>query len=594
MKVNFRFAAYGTLAALNALLLVLLHQMWPKVGADLSYFLPRLIDVHLHYLCNGLSLQWWTPSFGGGLPAFPNPQHTQFMLAQFVLPLTDPWTANVLNLLLPLSLGYLLILKFCREYLSWSPGAALITATVFATNNFVLNHGFAGHVGYAMFPLLAALPFGLHARLHPLPCISVLAVVGAMIVISGGYSIIVVYALTALLLAIGLALYDHTAFPPGRSCLVLAGGATLTAMAMAAKVCAVALFLRHFPREISDPFPAQGWLNAWLSIPGRFFLLKSSFLLHRLLGLDTSALLAPWAGVNHERDLGLSPVVLLLVPVGFFVWVRHWTGPAKLWLALALCLAVWITIEFASGQGLLWPCLKSLPFLRLMHANARFGSAFILPLALLAGLGAQMILRSSSFRLGPVLVTIGIVVTLGSLLQFRRQMNGLPFSGFDVSESQRVWTAIRNGERWRPIATIADVDADQVFAVHASNWKPYEPIFGYGYAGPNFRTRLQPGPILPAHEGEPANFHFPLAFYAPDLAGQEAFAPLPATRVTELRVLLDRRQPRWPQPAVQTVADIISVLGLAGIAIVLLFSGWHNPPQSRPQPLTFPLWIHQG
>jgi hypothetical protein len=594
MTLPFRIATYGTLAALNALLLVLLHQMWPGVGADLSYFLPRLIDAHLHYLCNGLSLQWWTPSFGGGLPAFPNPQHTQFMLAQFILPLTDPWTANVLNLLLPLSLGYLLILKFCREYLSWSPGAALLTAAVFATNNFVLNHGFVGHAGYALFPLLAVLPFCLHARLHLLPCISVLAVVGAVIVFSGGYSIIVVYALTALLLAIGLALYDHTAFAPDRSFMVLAGGATLTAMATAAKVCAVTLFLRQFPREISDAYPAQGWLNAWLSVPGRFFLLKSSFLVHRLFGLDTSALLASWAGLGHETDLGLSPVVLLLVPVGLFVWVRHWTGPAKLWLALALGLAVWITIEFASGQGLLGPCLKPLPFLRWMHANARFGSAFILPLTLLAGLGAHMILTHSSYRLGLVLVAIGIVVTLGSLLQFRRQMNGFSYSGFDVGEVQRVWTAIRKGERWRPIATIADVREDQVFAAHASNWKPYEPIFGYGHAGPNFKTRLQPGPILPSHEGEPANFHFPLAFYAPELAGQEAFAPLPASRVAELRVLLDRRQPPWPRPAVQTVANIISGLGLAGIATGFLFSGWHNRRSLAPNPLTIPPWIQQG
>jgi len=565
MSLGFRFSAYVTLLTLNVLLLALLHQTWPIVGSDLWYFLPRLIDVHLHYLCNGLTLQWWTPSFGGGLPAFPNPLHTQFMLAQFILPFTDPWTAHVLSFLLPLSLGYLLVLKFCSEYLSWSPGAAIITAAIFATDNFDIDHGFRGHISYALFPMLAVLPFCLHARLHRLSCISVLALVGTAIVFSGGYQILVPYALTALLLTFGLALYDRTMFAPGRSFTVLAGGAALTVMATAAKVCAVTLFLRQFPREVNDAIE-RDWLNTWLSVPGRLFLPKAPFmipLLHRVFGLDIGTVPAWWA----TTDLGLSPVVLLLVPVGLVGWIGHWSSPAKIWLSLALCFDIWITIELASEHGVLWPYLKALPILHSMHVAARFGSAFILPLALLAGLGMQILLRSFSPRLGFVLVAFGVIVTLTSLLQYSYQMARINWALFDISEVQRVWTLIQKGERGRPIATISDVRDDQGFALHSSNWKPYEPIFGAGrHGGPNFRTQLHPGPILPSHKGGSVNFNFPLAFYAPGLAGQEAFTPLPADRVADLNVLLDRRQPGWPLPPVQTVANIVSLFGLAGIA----------------------------
>ena len=54
----------------------LLNLHYPLIGSDLELYFARLIDVYLHMKIDGIfSVQWWTPTFGGGIPAYPNPLH---------------------------------------------------------------------------------------------------------------------------------------------------------------------------------------------------------------------------------------------------------------------------------------------------------------------------------------------------------------------------------------------------------------------------------------------------------------------------------------------------------------------------------------
>src|SRR5262245_35216013 len=59
---------------------VILNRTYPIIGHDYTYFISRTLDSYLHYRINGLSIQWYTPSFGGGLPSYANPQQMQFSL----------------------------------------------------------------------------------------------------------------------------------------------------------------------------------------------------------------------------------------------------------------------------------------------------------------------------------------------------------------------------------------------------------------------------------------------------------------------------------------------------------------------------------
>src|ERR1051325_8802100 len=79
------------------LIILIMNKDYPFVGHDYRYFIPRLIDTDLHISLNGLSIQWYTPSFGGGLPAFPNPQHIEYSIVQLLSIPFSPWLAILLS-----------------------------------------------------------------------------------------------------------------------------------------------------------------------------------------------------------------------------------------------------------------------------------------------------------------------------------------------------------------------------------------------------------------------------------------------------------------------------------------------------------------
>ena len=69
------------LGIVSGVIISFLNLLYPMVGHDYAFVIPQMLDSHLHFLINGLGIQWYTPSFGGGLPAFPNPNNVQFLAA---------------------------------------------------------------------------------------------------------------------------------------------------------------------------------------------------------------------------------------------------------------------------------------------------------------------------------------------------------------------------------------------------------------------------------------------------------------------------------------------------------------------------------
>ncbi len=568
-------AAVGVLAVIVLFTVHLMNLPWPYVGIDQCYFMPRLFDVHLHYLCNGISIQWWTPSFGGGLPAFANPNHTQFMLAQALLGFTDLWTAVVLNFVIPLSFGFLLVYKFAEERLAWSPSAALIAAALFATSNYNYHQAFSGHMGDASFPLVSVLPFCLDRRTPAASTVALGALAASYMIMTGGYTIIVVYGLTALVLATGLGWYDYRRFPFGTGMRRLALAAVLTVVICAAKLCAVSLFLQQFPRLADYHQPAPTFTAALASLPAQFFAWQPAQWLHRFGMVDAARLYARLVGPD-DCDMGISPLALIFLPFGMAAaWHRaRLAGRRQCWLmAGAAAVAIWLAVEFSLGRGLLWPWIKPLPFLRSLQANYRFASAFVLPIILVAALGAEVVLRKiqkqSHQRLLASVLVLGIVA---GLVPFRRLMFGLSFDATGIMET---WSRTeRTGERWSPIVQIADVKDADSFRNGASSWHPYDSIFGYGYGGPVFRTQLSPGPVQPPGHKQPYNLNHPVAFVSPAIVGLHPFDRLPAIEAPAATLFLSRRQPDWPLPISQHVANYVSLAGLTALVGLLMLGSW--------------------
>ncbi len=554
-------AVLGTGLVAALILAFALARRVPNVGYDFQYFLPRLIDVYLHQRQEGFfAIQWWTPSFGAGLPAFFNPQHTQFMLAQWLTPLLGPWDAATAQAAVFNALGSMMVVWVCNRRLNCSLASATLAGLTFAGCGFTWEHALMGHLSFHTFPLVAIVPEALHREVSPMRSVLWLTLTVAAIVYGGGYTIIVIFGLTCLLLMFLLPWGWPEGYALSQVVRRLALGALTGTGAVAMKVAAVMFFLNSFPR-LSDYSLTDA---SFLGVPA---LAEQLFGLRIFLGfarwLPTSGLeFQPW--ITQREDVGYGVATLAILAAGAVMLWRsrrgtHWL-PANRRLALAAFAALWITAEFALGRGLLWPLLKPLPFLRSLHENYRFAAAFALPLALaVAPCWSALTARLPRLWLGLATAAAGLG-TLASIDPYVRiNPQNSWFSNYDLTPNQTAWAQLRAHPDERFVITrVADVRDDITFPAHASSWKPYEPIFGYGYGGPEFQITFPPGPVERVNEPPGAwRFHDPRLFIAPGLTTTQRFSPWLGDD-DALKHFLDRHQPEWTQPTALRVGMAIT------------------------------------
>ena len=82
------------------------NRTYPMIGHDYRLFMPYMIDSYLHQKINGLTVQWYTPSFAGGRPVYSSPEDFQFSLPQFLLWVVNPWIAILASLLIFSTIGF--------------------------------------------------------------------------------------------------------------------------------------------------------------------------------------------------------------------------------------------------------------------------------------------------------------------------------------------------------------------------------------------------------------------------------------------------------------------------------------------------------
>jgi len=570
-------AAAALAAATAGILAWLLGRNWPHVGFDFSYFLPRLLDVRLHQMAEGWwSVQWWTPSFGAGLPAFPNPQHTQFMPAQGLVPLLGPWGAAALQACLSLGAGMLLIFHACRRLGGTAEGSLVATAA-WGTTGFFWEHTLTGHMGFNSFPLLAMLPLALQRSLSLPRGAALLGLTGAFFVFTGGYTIILTFALSALLLAWVLPLWRPAAFQVSDCLRRLALGGALAAVVGAAKVVAATRFLAVFPRLADGSYEGPWWTAPGVLL-AQLFAHNPLALASRWLPFSRESIRETLGGAEH---VGFGPAVVVILAAGLALALRArregvWAHRGT-WLGLLV--AIWIVAEFCLGRGLLWSGLKPLPFLRSLHENHRLTAAYLLPLTLLIAPAWDMWLAHFPRRINLAATALAVLACLLSLEPYARSRADLWFEGYDASYLARTWHELRRADATRiAIDRVADLRDDEGFLAQASSWKPYEPIFGYGYGGAEFRPQAVPGPITPSDPGGAFNVTDVRTLVHGGGGDAGPFALLPTSEAVALARLRQRQQPKWPQPFAQRVANWISV---AGLGVTLALAAWPTRSASR-------------
>jgi hypothetical protein len=579
------------LSITSALLIVgFVNALYPYVGFDYKYFLPRLFDTYLHYRVNGFSIQWYTPSFGGGLPAYANPQHMQFSLPQLLTTFTAPWNAALASIFIYAMAGFWGTYTVCRRiyHLGWTSSA--LGAVFFTINGFYLEHMAIGHLGFQAFPLLPC--FLLFLMLPSLPDLAAGALVGlllAALIYSGGFYPTVYIALaTGMLLPITY-LISPELFSARRFITRLVWSTAFGLALSASKIYAVLSFMRFFPRILSDSF-STGTLQAFLGMLaqlagtmtlGPYYLLtgqKLATVRNFLQDINGSG-----AGI-WELDNSLSPVLLVLVLTGAAGAVLKiirkgrdfWSKRTGVWAAtLLLIFAIELTIEFCLARGFFYPGLSQLPILRSLHVNTRYSSAFILPLALVGALVFENLRAWMKNRDVGIFAGLVILVYLFAAIYFISPMDVLQRRLHYTPGITELYENTRKTGEIYPVEQIVDkLNDPRVFDQNASNMNPYEVLFGYKIG--KLKLELVPGPVWDVRDGR-FNMTNPTGYVYPEENDSIVFERILASQADTLRDFINRRQPAaWKVPFIQIALNGLGIFGFLSEIVILGWLAWKS------------------
>lgn len=546
---------------------------YPLAGWDHKYFFTRLIDTHLHYRVNGFTIQWYTPSFGGGLPAYPHPLNAQFSLPQILALLIEPWSAVLASYFTYVLIGYASAYLFLRRSLHFGWMPATLGAALFSANGFYLQHLANGHFNFQAFPILPLFLVALFHKNLSIPRAAALIALGSGLLIYSASTYPTVFIGLSLFITLPLAwLIRPEMFDWPRLGKITVVGGLLALGLVLSKLYAVASFMRFFPRDMPDVYDVPlklapvGLFLQWFGVMGLapIYTLSGQKVtaIRELLQTYTGAYAGLW-----ELDLSLSPAIWILLPggiltLGYLLLAKRLAiSPLKgrLLALTLLALAVYLALEFTFARGYLYPTLRNLPFLRALHINPRFGSAFIFPFALFAAYTLQIWTRSLKESRALALFLPFHLLTLLSLGAYLLiPLDRLQQRTFDIRSLQEVYQKIEQGETF-PINRIDDINDQRTFTDRASNLRPYEVLFGYNLG--TFQSTVQIGLAQEIRDGH-FNMTHPAGLVYPEVNNLSPWERIPADQQAQLEDFLARRQPDWNIPAAQKAANAVSLVSL--------------------------------
>lgn len=564
----------------NFLVLRYINYRWPFVGHDFYYILPRLIDIQLHYLINGFSIQWYSPSLGGGLPSFPNPISTQFSLPQFLYMALDLWTSIQTTILLTSSIGIFFVYKLIERWTE-DRNSATLGALFYALNGFTLNHLMAGHLFYHLFyfaPLLLYV-FSLDP-VRPFLIIATTAFVYALSLHSAGVQVLVAVNLTLVLCA----LFFTRLGLRGRDGWIRLGswgaGVVLALLISAAKLNAALSFMRYFPRTIEStvaPSVGSGLQAIFYQLLGYPFFSMFGWTANEL-AVEMNALSGSGFGLwEHDVHLPLPLFLILALFVLFLTFGRGPSGIFESWwkerrahagTLVAAFLALWITLEMILAQGPFFSVLKSLPILKSLHVNMRFTSALILPLVFASALAFSKLSRRwvASERGRALLTLLLALASVGQFLFYENRNKEEAIQTYQIELSLKTEELLKKGERFVPVSQVGMIRDDAVFALKASSLKPYEPIFGYQLEA--LKSEVKEGSSVAIDQGA-FNMTNPASLVFPEENGLRIFERISTQDEANMKAFILRQQPNWKVSERQNLANDLSLLGLILFVAVL-------------------------
>ena len=557
------------LIIINGVVLAVLNLKYPLVGHDYTYAIPSFLDTALHYRLNGLSIQWFTPTFGGGLPAFPNPNNMQFSIPAFLSTILPPWPAIMASAFIYISAGFLACYYFFHRTLQLNWTTSILGAIFFSANGFVITRIATGQLGYFAFTLLAVFLIILFEKSLSVKIATPLfGILAATYIHFAGYFIIIIFGLSILMLMPLLFLYKPDLFQRKRLALIIVVGGFIGIMISASKLVATFSFMSYFPRLIEDNYPTSfsvGFIGIILQLLGTPTLVP----LFILAGMDPSSypnFTRAATGTHYgmwELDISMTPVVFIIVLVCL---IKFFHSPKKYTSLLInnqekvalffFILFLYVAIEFTLAKGFIYPTLRHLPILSSLRGNVRFTGAFIFPLAFFSAVvydrWAKAWDKKKLFGVY-LLVNLFAVMPLGSYFLFDQDMFWM---FYDIAAPQKIYEELQTGKSFE-ITEIGNPEAKNTGALlyRTSNLNLYEPVFGFELE--NFHPQVKSGSIWKVSDGY-YNMTDPTGYIYPELNNNKPFDRFRIEDTEKLELFAKHIQPDWKIPTYQRVLDWMS------------------------------------
>ena len=536
---------------------------YPIVGNDYKLFISRLIDTHLYYKVNGFGIQWYTPSFGGGLPAYPNPLQMQFSLPQLITWFFNPWVAVMASTIIYLVIGFIVTFLFLQDVLEFNSFSAILGANFFIGSGFFIERVIVGHVDKISLPLIVIPVFAFYSRKLP-PWLGgmIISIIGAILINSGGVYIGVMCLFTFILTIPLIYLLRPQLVSWRRIPTVFIWGTIFTFLLCGSKLYAITNLMRNFPREVFDHY----FVTWYSSIGGVIFQLigvMTSLPILRLIGKNSMVFvvrLAKWTGSPYgfwELDTSISPVLSFLLIGGVWMVLSHRPRLDKANLikkmiaGICLLLLIILVVQFSTARGFLYELVKGLPIFNSLRTNTRFTASFILPLALLgAKVFDQWTRQKSVSRIWIVYVLLNVasLVSLWAYFLLPLEVQG---RNFDVTYLLDTYSKIQAGNTFPVKRIIPAMNDYEVFQAQASNTVGhYDPIYGIN----SFRPLVHEGSVFDIQDGF-YNITDPTGYVFPSENGSKLFSRIPVSDYNKLMDFINRRNVDWKLPIIQITLD---------------------------------------
>ena len=575
----------ASMAAFHLLMRNFFPGTFGRMGHDYSYFLPRLLDGYFWWRQNGIfSIPWFTPSFLGGAPYFPNPQSLYHSIPQALALVMDPVSAVYVTVLLFAAAGFAGFYALLAGPFRISAAVCVLGAFIFLFNGFYIARMIVGHFSFHSFMLAPWIIFFLVRGANGRGSMALgrdSAAAGLMLAYmasSGGLALAPVMVM-AILAGGSIHVAAYGGLRSFALRFTLAGVISLGLSA--SKIVAVMSFLSWFPGR--EPSPMAG------EILGVVYILLSALFLPTDAKVETLLLTNRRYFVGlHELDYSISPVALILIVIGGYYLIKKLFsgGMAKSpglaqGAAMASVLAIsLIPPALIYDSPAISSLVKSLPVLKHSTGHLRWIAIYIPMGVILAAMAIEKVDFLARRKLFIVIAGVPLFIFFSMAKSWEYYLH----QEFNSRPVIRAYHQARAGEapfKVSHLGILAEKDGELITRPHsgvavmfAEGISPiwsYDPIFGYkqrklGDGG------LVPGPVMEQTDGL-LNLRNPACFVYPQENGCPPGGRFTTTQRAEAELFRSYRPFEFHTPQRQKIANAIS-LAFIPLALLALLAPW--------------------